>query len=366
MAIATTTSTMSTDVGTTSTSGSAVTKMFSQAGTKITNAASTLYNGIVQVGKDVTNDIRGISPDGSKKESKDQVREEVNVVTNQPSTTPQARKPTETDVDAYRNGGFYSTTGDYIPGTRVLGEPEKDTIAYLSISTDITDNLAQTVRELKSQSSFGQTAAVQGNVITAYSRFFLDGVTESQTEKYQVVETFTSFYTFFYGKRPPVYTFTGILLNDENHKWVNDFMFFYENFFRGTRTADMGAQAVMTYDGRVVSGFILNISMQQQAVTHKGVAFSMNMLVTEHVPVNFSADIASLIEQSQADLRKEAERINQQIATIGKNMPAESLQRVKETASGQKPSSTIKTKNSSESRVVPPSNRGTIAPTITI
>lgn len=243
-------------------------------------------------------------------------------------------------LDAYRSGGFSAASvgGDSLLRPRVLGEGE-DRVAYLSITQEIND--ASNLTDLSSGS-----VDFRGNVVSAYSRFFLQSVSESQVEKYQVVETFSSFYTFFYGKRPAVYRFTGILLNDENHKWVNDFMFFYENYFRGTRTTELNSQAVMTYDGRMVSGFIVDLSLEQaSAPVHKGVMFSMNMLITDHVPVTFSSDMRQLISSASTSLRLEAERLARQLATINREIPAAKAYAVRERTTGKKPNATFTAKN---------------------
>ena len=331
----------------------ALTKIFDKVGSKLTSLVSGSGTPVVDVDKNTMDKTRGINANGTKTSGVEAKTTEVNLPKNQPATTPQSGVSVNAgEVDAYRYGADGVSSPDNLSHPRTLGEPEQDSIAYLSISTEVQGDLgsyySNALKSLKTRqkngdpTALGQNAVVQGNVITAYSRFFLQGVSENQAEKYQIVETFTSFYTFFYGKRPTVYSFAGTLLNDENHKWVNDFMFFYENFFRGSRTADVGAQAVMTYDGRVVSGFILDITIQQNADMNKGAQFSMNMLVTEHVPVQFSADITSLIEQAQADLISQAARISQQISTINRNVPAEVAKVASDTTSGKRPGARVK------------------------
>ena len=180
---------------------------------------------------------------------------------------------------------------------------QDDIIASISLSSDVSLN--------------ANSVPTQGDVLSAYSRFFLERVSEAQTEKFQIVETFTAFYTFFYGKRPPIYTFQGTLLNDQNHKWTNDLMFYYENFLRGTRAVELNAQAVLAYDGRFVSGFLLNLNIQQNATIHKGASFSVDVLVTDHRQLYLSADIDTLLANSQAQLAAAQAQINQQISGIG-------------------------------------------------
>lgn len=320
----------------------------------------------VDVSRDVSEVVRGVGNDGTKTSGKEVVVTEASVNGNQPATTPTKKNPTSLETDSYRNGNqsYNGDTGDSLINTRVLGEPDQDTLAYISISTEIEGDLAKYINSQKYENNMAlghgaeRTTLIQGDKVTAYTRFFLQQVSESQQEKYQVVETFTSFYTFFYGKRPTVYTFTGSLLNDENHKWVNDFMFFYDNFFRGTRTADMGAQAVMTYDGRVVSGFIIDLAIRQSAELHKGAQFSMNMLVTDHVPINFSVDITALIEKAQIDLINEKARIMQQVGSINKNVPAEVAQAANAKVGGLAPMASVRTGRTTRNKIPSKKKKG--------
>lgn len=232
---------------------------------------------------------------------------EVALVQGQPASSPaQNANGINTDLDTYRfgsNGGDLSLSqfGDIIVDPRTVGEAD-DNIASISLTSQLTD--------------LNANASPTGDVLNAYSRFFLQSVQEAQTEKYQVVETFTAFYTFFYGKRPPVYKFSGALMNDENNKWTNDLMFFYENFLRGTQSVGLGAQAIISYNGRLISGFLLNLSIAEDAVLNKGASFSFDVLVNDHKQVYFSADIQALVSQAQAFLQRKATQIQQQITQL--------------------------------------------------
>jgi hypothetical protein len=73
------------------------------------------------------------------------------------------------------------------------------------------------------------------DLIPPYSKFFLESIQEPHVERAQIVETFGDTYVFFFGERPPIYTFSGTLLNSNTINWHQDFMFYYDNFFRGTK-----------------------------------------------------------------------------------------------------------------------------------
>ncbi len=197
--------------------------------------------------------------------------------------------------------------------------------------------------------SVALSGSVSEEVLSAYSRFFLQAVTEGQTEKFQVVETFTAHYAFFYGKKPSVYNFRGTLLNDEYHRWADDFTFFYENYFRGTKAVERGAHAVLSYDGKLVRGFITDFAIQQIAEMDRGVGFSMNLLVTDHERIKTSPDIQTLIDKSVQELRALKDKAAQQAAATTKNLPSSIIRVAKEQATAKRGPTSLKTENEKKS-----------------
>ena len=127
-------------------------------------------------------------------------------------------------------------------------------------------------------------------LIPEFSKFFLTAVHESHREKVQTVETFNDWYAFFYGEAPPVYNFSGYLLNFANYNWLNEFMYYYQNFWRGTKAVELGAKIYLTYNYQQVQGYIINVSTDVQAVTDKGAPFSIQMLVTKRKIFNGAKD----------------------------------------------------------------------------
>ena len=80
--------------------------------------------------------------------------------------------------------------------------------------------------------------------IPPYTKFILQSVQEAHQEKSQIVETFGDFYVFFYGERPPVYQFSGVLLNTENLNWASEFNYYYENYMRGTKCVETNSRII--------------------------------------------------------------------------------------------------------------------------
>lgn len=131
------------------------------------------------------------------------------------------------------------------------------------------------------------------DLIPRFTKFFLQNVQEGHSERSQIVETFGQFYVFFYGERPPIYTFTGTLLNTRNANWYGDFQFYYENFLRGTKSVERQAVIRLTYQGRQIEGFILNTQSSTSAEVHNGATVSFQVLVTDRLLVNLSSDFGT-------------------------------------------------------------------------
>ena len=138
------------------------------------------------------------------------------------------------------------------------------------------------------------------DLMPIYTKFILQSVQESHFERYQVVETFNDFYVFMFGERPPIYNFSGTLINTRNINWVQDFMLLYETFFRGTRCVEANAEIRLTYGGRSIAGYMLNVSSQTNAAVEEGVQFSFQLLVTKRTYLGLSVDFATQISAGSA------------------------------------------------------------------
>lgn len=218
----------------------------------------------------------------------------------------------ELEADYYRNGsGSEADPETFLP--RTLGA-EQDQVCSMTLQQPVPS------KTLGAQGSAG------AKIIDAYTRFFLQSVVEAEQEKYQIVETFTGYYAFFYGKRPPIYRFTGVLLNDVTYRWANDFKYVYENFFRGTSAVEYAAEVIMNYDGRVVVGFPLSLTMQQDSINDKGIPFSMDLLVISHTPIRLSTDIDDLLRSKMADLAALKGKIKATTASLLKGSSPSVLQ----------------------------------------
>lgn len=207
-------------------------------------------------------------------------------------TTDRGKDNELTSYDFYRNGYMetYEKKATYADGqketgTRYLPMPEQ----VASIADDWQGALAS-IKLITTNKSAKLNPGDQnpGQLIPSYTKFFLEGIQENQQEKMQVVETFNDFYVFFYGERPPIYTFSGHLLNLQNYNWLNEFTYYYENFWRGTKAVELGARVFLTYNYQQVQGYIISMNTNINAATDKAAPFSFQFLVTKRLIFNQS------------------------------------------------------------------------------
>lgn len=222
------------------------------------------------------------------------------------------------DMDYYRNGkaGKAETT------TRTSGEGVKSNYTefkdgYTARTLDPFPDAPASIRVFGALTGKAATKNKAKNkevdLIPAYTKFILNGSQEGHQERVQIVETFSDFYVFFYGERPPIYTFSGVLINSRNANWVADFMYYYEEQLRGTKCAENNARIILTYGGRQIEGYILSMSSSTNADTEQGVPISFQVVITKRNRVGFSDDFGLGVENGQL---KEDETLRKMIESI--------------------------------------------------
>lgn len=122
-------------------------------------------------------------------------------------------------------------------------------------------------------------------LLPRFTKFILESTAEGHAERSQISETFGSFYVFFFGERPPVYNFSGTLINTKDINWRQDFQFYYDNYLRGTKCVDRNARIVLTYGGRQIEGFMLNFQTTTDAAVEAGVKVTFQIIVTNRLAV---------------------------------------------------------------------------------
>lgn len=117
---------------------------------------------------------------------------------------------------------------------------------------------------------------------TRYANFILQQVQEQRVEKQQIVETFGEDYIFFFGERPRIMTFSGVLMNTRDFNWKNEFLENYERYLRGTRLVEQNARLYLYFDDLVIEGYLIQSMVNYAADMPYHVQFQFQMYVCQY------------------------------------------------------------------------------------
>jgi hypothetical protein len=163
-----------------------------------------------------------------------------------------------TSVNAAISSSFVDAEGNVDDNERSTGIiPKEDKIASLSIMS-LTGKTRATIRE-----------------------FFITGVAENTSEKFQIVQTFGSDHVFFFNRKPLVYTINGILHNSSDKQWKNNFRENYDNFLRGTKLVEGRNKAVLQYEDVLREGYLLSLNYHTDSQNPHAIPFSFSMFITK-------------------------------------------------------------------------------------
>lgn len=119
---------------------------------------------------------------------------------------------------------------------------------------------------------------------TGFIDFFLAQVQEQYNEKMQVSEVLSDNYVaYFFGQQPPVFTFSGTLLNSFQDDQRIGMGIAYQQLLRGTQCARRGSLLRIRYDAVIVSGTVINMSQVLNADNEVAVPFNFQMLVKQYL-----------------------------------------------------------------------------------
>jgi hypothetical protein len=112
------------------------------------------------------------------------------------------------------------------------------------------------------------------------SNFLLQSIQETRQEKFQPVTTFGAPYGFFFGEQPRMVTCQAMLLNTADFQWAAEWWENYDQYLRGTRTADRGGKVSLTYEDVLLEGYLISASTSQGEPNPWAVNLTFTMWVT--------------------------------------------------------------------------------------
>jgi len=122
------------------------------------------------------------------------------------------------------------------------------------------------------------------------NKFYLTGTQELREEKAQIMETFGSAVSFFFGQKQTIYSFSGALLEagsslanfEHKYLWTSSFLSLYDNHLRASKLAEHKNKGVLVFENNILYGYPINLNVQRTAGSPVANQFSFAMLVTHH------------------------------------------------------------------------------------
>lgn len=113
-----------------------------------------------------------------------------------------------------------------------------------------------------------------------FNNFSLLSVAESSDEILKVNINFGSHWNaFFFGQQPKVYRFTGFFLDSREYPYYQEFMVAYDNYLSGRKLIENKMMTKFVYDGRIVDGYMINLSVNSNAESPFIKQFQFSVLV---------------------------------------------------------------------------------------
>jgi len=116
-----------------------------------------------------------------------------------------------------------------------------------------------------------------------FSKFILESVSFSSSEKAQITETLDEYIVSFRGSQPTMLEMRGSLLNDYNNDWLTDFIKFYDAYRASSvsQRSDVKNRLVsVLFENFQFSGYLYSFGVSMQAMMSTRVPFTLVMLVS--------------------------------------------------------------------------------------
>lgn len=113
-----------------------------------------------------------------------------------------------------------------------------------------------------------------------FNNFSLTGVQEQKADIVKIAQNFSgSWNAFFMGEQPKMYSFRGHFLDTKNYPYYQEFMMAYDKFLSGRNSINSGIKIQFLYDGKMIEGYLLQISTTGDAQAPNIKMFNFVVLV---------------------------------------------------------------------------------------
>lgn len=166
---------------------------------------------------------------------------------------------------------------------------ERGEIAYIKLlkGPSITNNR----NPVDSSLDTTDFAELTGEGTGGYRKFLLTDSQVSYNEQMQIHKTFgDGEVTYFFGRQPMVFNFTGVLFDSLEQDWFTKFIYLYAEFLRGTQLAKNYELVSIVLPNISMKGYITGLSHSQNSTNDTLIPFNFQFLAKEVSPRRIPKD----------------------------------------------------------------------------
>lgn len=171
------------------------------------------------------------------------------------------------------------------------------------------DTLDRNIEWLSQNSSvpnldFGKymSQKTKGTYYGVFNNFAVTSVSEAREELVRINLNFGgNWNAFFFGENPRVFTVQGLLLDSPEYPYYQEFLAAYDTYLSGRKAIANKMEVVMTYDGRIISGYLLKLVNENNAEQYNLKSFSFTILVKHDNWFRYNYDAAGVLGLNNMD-----------------------------------------------------------------
>lgn len=154
-----------------------------------------------------------------------------------------------------------------------------------------SDNYATLAVRINGKALNLTNTSAKGGTSSHTANMLVQSVQYQVQEKSQLAQTFDNDRMFFFGTGLGSLNVSAILIENESFQWLQEFYTNYTNQLSGSKTAERNAHVEFAYEGKVVHGYITNMSFQRSSADLHQANVTFAMTVTK---TTFKHELASI------------------------------------------------------------------------
>ena len=161
----------------------------------------------------------------------------------------------------------------------IVSEDDENPFDYLN---DYAQKVVQPLGKMDYNGSKRNVAMLDlsnDDYIGIFNNILLTSVSESHSVIQKLHLNFSnSWNVFFFSDNPVMLTINGGFLDNEMYPYYQEFMMAYEKYLSGAKTAGKDMSMILSYDGKIVDGYITGIQVNTNVSTEGYKQFQMSFL----------------------------------------------------------------------------------------